>query len=86
MIRKLSVVISILAGTAVMLSAVLGLHFVAVRVTTIQMPLLRAGAELATLVLGVMLLVGATYFSTHLVVRLYRKEATNDQRSATGGQ
>jgi hypothetical protein len=30
---------------------------------------------MATLVLGVLLLVGATYFSTHLVVRLYRKEA-----------
>ena len=57
-----------------MLSAVLALHFVAVRVTTIQMPVLRAGAELATLVLGVLLLVGATYFSTHLVVRLYRQD------------
>ena len=74
MIRKLIVVISILAGTAVMLSAVLGLHFVTVRVTTIQMPLLRAGAVLVTLVLGVLLLVGATYFSTHLVVRLYRQD------------
>jgi hypothetical protein len=72
--RALILSISILAGAAVLLSAVLGLHFVAVRVTTIQMPLLRAGAELATLVLGVLLLVGATYFSTHLVVRLYRKE------------
>jgi len=73
--RKLLITISILAGTAVMLSAVLALHFVAVRVTTIQIPWLRAGAVMATLVLGVLLLVGATYFSTHLVVRLYRKEA-----------
>ena len=73
--RRLLITISILAGTTVMLSAVLGLHFVAVRVTTIQMPLLRAGAVLATLLLGVLLLVGATYFSTHLVVRLYQKEA-----------
>jgi len=68
-------VISILAGAAVMLSAVLVLYLVAVRVATIQMPLLRAAARMATLVLGVLLLVGATYFSTHLVVRLYRKEA-----------
>ena len=75
MIRKLFVVISILAGTAVMLSAVLGLHFVAVRVAAIQMPWLRVGAELVTLVLGVLLLVGATYFSTHLVVRLYKHDA-----------
>ena len=73
--RKLLIAISILVGTAVMLSAVLGLHFVAVRVTIIQMPLLRAGAVLATLVLGVLLLVGATYFSTHLVVRLCRRDA-----------
>ncbi len=79
MIRKLIVVISILAGTAVMLSAVLGLHFVPVRVAGIQMPWLRAGAVLATLVLGVMLLVAATYFSTHLVVGLYRKEAPPGQ-------
>ena len=72
--RKLLVVISILAGTAVMLSAVLALYYVAVRVAVIQIPWLRAGAVLATLVLGVLLLVGATYFSTHLVVRLYRQD------------
>lgn len=73
--RALILSIAILAGAAVLLSAVLGLHFVAVRVATIQMPLLRAAARMATLVLGVLLLVGATYFSTHLVVRLYQKEA-----------
>ncbi|MBI3662289.1 MAG: hypothetical protein HY234_04470 [Acidobacteria bacterium] len=66
--------ISILAGAAVMLAAVLALYFVTVRVEAIQMPLLRAGAVLATLVLGVLLLVGATYFSTHLVVRLCGRE------------
>ncbi|MBI3609780.1 MAG: hypothetical protein HY204_03650 [Nitrospirae bacterium] len=73
--RKLLIAISILAGTAVMLAAVLALYFVTVRVAAIQMPLLRAGAVLATLVLGVLLLVGATYFSTHLVVRLCGREA-----------
>lgn len=58
-----------------MLAAVLALYLVAVRVAAIHVPWLRAGAVLATLVLGVLLLVGATYFSTHLVVRLYREEA-----------
>jgi len=75
MMRRLILVSSILAGTATMLVAVFALHYVAVRVEAIQMPLLRAGAVLATLVVGVLLLVGATYFSTHLVVRLYRKGA-----------
>ena len=74
LVRKLIVGISILAGTAVMLAAVLALHFVTVRVAAIQMPLVRAGAVGVTLVLGVLLLVSVTYFSTHLVVRLYRKE------------
>ena len=69
-----------------MLVAVFALHYVAVRVEAIQMPLLRAGAVLATLVVGVLLLVGATYFSTHLVVRLYRKEATSEQRPTPSGQ
>ncbi len=75
MIRRLIVVISILAGTATLLAVVGALEFAAVRVAAIQMPLLRAAARLATLVLGVGLLVGATYFSTHLVVRLYRQKA-----------
>ena len=57
-----------------MLAVVFAVHFVAVRVEAMQMPLLRAAARLATLVLGVLLLVGATYFSTHLVVRLCRRE------------
>lgn len=57
-----------------MLSAVFVLEFIAVRVESIASPFLRAAAVLATLVLGVLLLVGATYFSTHLVVRLYRRE------------
>ncbi len=61
-----------------MLGAVLALHSVAVRVEAVQMPLLRAAARMATLVLGVLLLVGATYFSTHLVVRLCRKATTSD--------
>jgi hypothetical protein len=73
--RKLIIAISILAGAAVMLTAVFALEFAAVRVEAMQMPLLRAAARMATLVLGVLLLVGATYFSTHLVVRLYRKDA-----------
>ena len=58
-----------------MLAVVFAVHFVAVRVEAMQMPLLRAAAQIVTLVLGVLLLVGATYLSTHLVVRLYRKEA-----------
>ena len=77
--RKLIIVISILAGTATMLVAVWALHFVTVRVAKIQMPLLHAGAVAGTLIFGVMLLVGTTYFSTHLVVRLFRKEATKEQ-------
>ena len=70
MMRKLIIIISILAGTAVMLVAVWALHIVAVRVDQMQTPLLHAGAVAVTLVVGVVLLVGATYFSTHLVVRL----------------
>ncbi len=66
---------AILAGTAAMLAAVLALHFVTVRVAAMQTPWLRAGAVMATLVVGVMLLVGTTYFSTHLVVRLYKQDA-----------
>lgn len=62
-----------------MLGAAFALHFVTVRVEKIQMPLLHAVAVVVTLVLGVALLVAATYFSTHLVVRLFRKEATSDQ-------
>ena len=73
--RKLIIVISILAGAAVMLVAVFALEFAVVRVEAMQIPLLRAAARTATLVLGVLLLVGATYFSTHLVVRLCRKGA-----------
>lgn len=57
-----------------MLAAVLALHFVAVRVAAMQTPWLHAGAVMVTLVVGVLLLVGATYFSTHLVVRLYKRE------------
>ena len=57
-----------------MLTAVFALEFVAARVEAIQMTLLRAAAQMLTLVLGVVLLVGATYFSTHLVVRLWRRE------------
>ncbi len=72
MMRRLILVSSILAGTAVMLTAVYALLFVTVRVARIQTPVIHAGAVVATLVVGVMLLVGATYFSTHLVVRLYR--------------
>jgi hypothetical protein len=75
MIRKLMLTISILAGTTTMLAAVFVLLFVTVRVERIQMPLLRAGAAVVTLVLGVPLLVGAAYFSTHLVVRLFRHDA-----------
>ncbi|MCL5288035.1 MAG: hypothetical protein M1453_08605 [Acidobacteria bacterium] len=78
--------ISILAGTVTMLVAAFALHYVAVRVEAIQMPLLRAGAVLVTLVVGVLVLVAATYFSTHLVVRLYRSEATSDPRPTTSGQ
>ena len=62
-----------------MLAAVFALLFVTVRVAAMQTPVLRAAAVVATLVLGVMLLVSATYFSTHLVVRLFRKEETPGQ-------
>ncbi|HEV8385316.1 MAG TPA: hypothetical protein VGQ11_10640 [Candidatus Acidoferrales bacterium] len=72
MIRKLILLLSILAGTVTLLVVVFLLHFVAVRIEKIQMPLVRAGAVVTTLVLGVLLLVGATYFSTHLIVRLFR--------------
>ena len=58
-----------------MLSAVFAVQLIAARVEAIQMALLRAAARMATLVLGVVLLVGATYFSTHLVVRLCRRDA-----------
>ena len=74
--RKINIVMSILAGTAVMLGAVYVLEFTAVRIDAIQMTALRVAARVATLVLGVLLLVAATYFSTHLVVRLCRKEET----------
>jgi hypothetical protein len=73
--QKLIIAISILAGAAVMLVTVFALEFAVVRVEAMQIPLLRAAARVATLVLGVLLLVGATYFSTHLVVRLCRHEA-----------
>jgi hypothetical protein len=73
--RKLIITSSILAGTAVMLTAVYAVQLIAARVEAMQMPLLRAAAQFVTLVLGVLLLVGATYFSTHLVVRLCGKEA-----------
>jgi len=73
--RKLLIVISILVGAAVMLAAVFAVQLIAARVEVIQMAAVRAAARMVTLVLGVLLLVGATYFSTHLVVRLCRKEA-----------
>jgi hypothetical protein len=72
--RKLIIVISILVGAAVMLAAVFAVQLIAVRVEVIQMAAVRAAARMVTLVLGVLLLVGATYFSTHLVVRLCRRE------------
>jgi hypothetical protein len=72
--RILIIAISILAGTAVMLGAVAVLLFAAIQIDTIQTMALRVGARIATLLLGMTLLVAATYFSTHLVVRLFRHD------------
>ena len=57
-----------------MLAAVFAVQLIAARVEVIQMAAVRAAARMVTLVLGVLLLVGATYFSTHLVVRLCQRE------------
>ena len=82
MMRKLKIGMAILAGAATMLVVVGVLLFVTERVARIEMPLLHAAAVMVTLVAGVLLLVSATYFSTHLVVRLYRDEASSDPGSA----
>jgi hypothetical protein len=73
--------ISILAGTAVMLGAVAVLLFAALYIEGIQMTVLRVGARIITLLLGMMLMVAATYFSTHLVVRLFRHDAPPPETS-----
>jgi hypothetical protein len=74
-------IISILAGTAIMLGAVAVLLFAAIRIDAIHMTVLRVGARIATLVLGMVLMVAATYFSTHLVVRLFRLDASPPESS-----
>ena len=71
-------VVSILAGTAVMLGAVALLLFAAIQVDAIQMTALRVGARIATLLLGMAVMVGATFVSTHLVVRLFRHDARSE--------
>jgi hypothetical protein len=73
--RFIHTLLSILLGVAVMLAAVLLLEFVAHRILLIQSPFFEALSILATLILAVLLLVGSTYISTHLVVRLFRHDA-----------
>ena len=76
--RILIIAISILAGAAVMLGAVAVLLFAAIQVDAIQMTALRVGARIATLLLGMAVMVGATFVSTHLVVRLFRHDARSE--------
>ena len=70
--RIILTVLSIVFGAFIML-APLGVMLVAVlRVEKIESALWRPLAVLGLLVLGVILFIGTTYFSTHMVVRFFR--------------
>jgi len=63
----------------------LGAIFVLVRatlyITAIASPLARAGAIVAELFLGVILLLGTVWLATHLAVRIFSLPGTNGQKS-----
>jgi len=69
--RLLAAAFSMLVGVVATLAAVLVLLRATLYIEKMSSPLLEALAILATLFLGVVLLVGSTYLSTRLAVRLF---------------
>lgn len=74
MVRLLLTLLSILLGAVLMLAPLGLLLFAVLEVEKLSSSLWRPFAVLGLLFLGVFLLVGSTYVSTHLVVRLLRSE------------
>jgi hypothetical protein len=69
-------ILTILLVVAMTLSAMFILVRATLYVTSIPSPLERAGAIVAELLLGVVLLLGTVWLATHLAVRIYSTTET----------
>jgi len=75
--------------TILIVAMTLGAMFILLRatlyVTAIDSPLQRAGAIIAELLLGVILLLGTVWLATHLAVRIFSPAETNGQQAMLNG-
>jgi hypothetical protein len=73
--------------TVLIVSMTLAAMFILLRatiyVTSISSPLERAGAIVAELLLGVVLLLGTVWMATHLAVRIFAAESLLSAQSAS---
>ncbi|HME11341.1 MAG TPA: hypothetical protein VKF79_00670 [Candidatus Acidoferrum sp.] len=72
---------TIILVVAITLAAIFLLVRATLYVTAIASPLGRAGAIVAELVLGVVLLLGTVWVATHLAVRIFSTKESNGQQS-----
>jgi hypothetical protein len=77
---------TIILVVAVTLAAIFLLVRATLYVTAIASPLARAGAIVAELFLGVVLLMGTVWVATHLAVRIFSTVATCEPQPANGSK
>jgi hypothetical protein len=70
---------------AMTLAAMFILLRATIYVTAIASPLQRAGAIVAELLLGVVLLLGTVWLATHLAVRIFSSNETDGQQAMLNG-
>jgi hypothetical protein len=82
----MKMIIASILTTILIVAMTLGAMFILVRatdyVTSFELPLQRAVAIVAELVLGVILLLGTVWLATHLAVRIFAK----NEPDAPGGK
>lgn len=78
--KILASILTTLLIVAMTLAAMFILLQATIFVTAIRSPLERAGAIVAELLLGVVLLLGTVWMATHLAVRIFAKAEVLDDR------
>ncbi|MGB9431129.1 MAG: hypothetical protein WBQ89_02705 [Candidatus Acidiferrum sp.] len=78
-------ILTALLIVAMTLSAMVILVRATLYVTSVESPLPRAGAMVAELLLGVVLLLGTVWLATHLAVLIFAPKSTSPDGGPIGG-
>src|SRR5271155_4431133 len=88
-VHSMKMIFASILTTILIVAMTLGAMYILLRatiyVTAIDSPLQRAGAIVAELLLGVVLLLGTVWLATHLAVRIFSSGDANGQQAMLNG-